>query len=63
MNSWSVPYSVNLPYAVYWDRGWAIHGFKDVPTYPASAGCARLPLSEAPGVYEFARIGTPVRVY
>jgi len=62
-NSWSVPYRVFLPYAVYWDRGWAIHGFKDVPTYPASAGCARLPLSEAPGVYEFARIGTPVRVY
>jgi len=63
LNSWSVPYSVNLPYAAYWDRGWAIHGFTDVPNYPASAGCARLPLSEAPVVYEFARIGTPVRVY
>jgi len=62
-NSWSVPYSVNLPYAAYWDRGWAIHGFKDVPAYAASAGCARVPLSEAPGVYEFARIGTLVRVY
>jgi len=61
--SWSVPYRVWLPYAAYWDRGWALHGYKDVPNYPASAGCARLPLSEAPVVYDFVRIGTPVTVY
>jgi len=57
------PLQRELPYAAYWDRGWAIHSFTDVPNYPASAGCARRPLSEAPVVYEFARIGTPVRVY
>ena len=62
-NSWSVPYRVWLPYAAYWDRGWALHGYKDVPAHPASAGCARLPLSEAAGVYDFVRNGTPVRVY
>ncbi len=61
--SWSVPYRVWLPYAAYWDRGWALHGYKDVPNYPASAGCARLPLSEAPIVYAFVKIGTPVTVY
>ncbi len=61
--SWSVPYRVWLPYAAYWDRGWALHGYKDVPNYPASAGCARLPLTEAPVVYAFVKIGTPVYVY
>ena len=62
-NSWSVPFRVFLPNAVYWDRGWALHGYSDVPNYPASHGCARLPLSEAPVVYAFATIGTQVDVY
>lgn len=62
-SSWSVPYRVWLPYAAYWDRGWALHGYKDVPVQPASAGCARLPLTEAPVVYAFVQIGTPVTVF
>jgi lipoprotein-anchoring transpeptidase ErfK/SrfK len=60
-NSWSVPYQVWLPYAAYWNAGWALHGYASVPAYPASHGCARLPLAEAPVVYNFVRIGT--RVY
>jgi lipoprotein-anchoring transpeptidase ErfK/SrfK len=60
-NSWSVPYQVWLPYAAYWNAGWALHGYSSVPAYPASHGCARLPLAEAPVVYNFVRIGT--RVY
>jgi lipoprotein-anchoring transpeptidase ErfK/SrfK len=50
-----------LPYAAYWDAGWALHGYSDGPSYPASHGCARLPLAEAPVVYNFVKIGT--RVY
>jgi lipoprotein-anchoring transpeptidase ErfK/SrfK len=61
-SSWSVPYKVWLPYAAYWDAGWALHGYSDVPAYPASHGCARLPLAEAPVVYNFVRIGTRVYV-
>jgi lipoprotein-anchoring transpeptidase ErfK/SrfK len=61
--SWSVPFSTWLPYAAYWDRGWALHGYPDVPSAPASHGCARLPLPEAPVVFAFVSIGTPVRVF
>jgi hypothetical protein len=62
IRSWSVPYKTWLPYASYWNAGWALHGYASVPTRPASHGCARLPMPEAKIVYAFARIGTPVRV-
>jgi lipoprotein-anchoring transpeptidase ErfK/SrfK len=62
VQSWSVPYKSWLPYASYWNAGWALHGYASVPAEPASHGCARLPLPEAKIVYAFARIGTPVRV-
>lgn len=60
--SWSVPYKSWLPYAAYWNAGWALHGYADVPARPASHGCARLPVPEAKLVYDFVSIGTPVRV-
>jgi lipoprotein-anchoring transpeptidase ErfK/SrfK len=62
LRSWSVPYKTWLPYAAYWNAGWALHGYADVPAYPASHGCARLPLPEAPFMYDFVDFGTPVRV-
>jgi L,D-transpeptidase catalytic domain/Putative peptidoglycan binding domain len=62
LRSWSVPYKTWLPFAAYWNAGWALHGYASVPAQPASHGCARLPLPEAKIVYAFARIGTPVRV-
>ncbi len=40
--SWSVPYKTWLPFAAYWNAGWAMHGYPDVPTRPASHGCADL---------------------
>jgi lipoprotein-anchoring transpeptidase ErfK/SrfK len=60
--SWSVPYKAWLPYAAYWNAGWALHGYGDVPSRAASHGCARLPMPEAKLVYDFVSIGTPVRV-
>lgn len=62
LRSWSVPYKTWLPYAAYWNAGWALHGYADVPARPASHGCARLPMPEAKGVYDFVSIGTPVQV-
>jgi lipoprotein-anchoring transpeptidase ErfK/SrfK len=63
LNSWSVPYRVWLPYASYFNAGIAFHGYPDVPAYPASHGCVRLPSAEAPTAYAFMSVGTPVTVY
>ena len=60
--SWSYSYRVWLPWAAYFNRGIALHGYRDVPPYPASHGCVRVPMPFAPGVYDFARIGTRVQV-
>jgi lipoprotein-anchoring transpeptidase ErfK/SrfK len=61
--SWSVPFKVWMPFASYFTGGIAMHAYPDVPAYPASHGCVRLPAPEAPRVYEFAVQGTPVYVY
>lgn len=58
--SWSVPFSVWMPYASYFVGGFAMHAYSSVPAYPASHGCVRIPPPEAPGVYRFAGYGTPV---
>ena len=63
LRSWSVPFQTWLPYASYFNTGIAFHGYPDVPIYPASHGCVRVPAPEAPGVYRFASIGTVVVVY
>jgi putative peptidoglycan binding protein/L,D-transpeptidase-like protein len=60
--SWSYPYGVWLPHALYFSEGHALHGYGSVPSFPASHGCVRVPLDEAPAVYAFAPLGTPVRV-
>jgi hypothetical protein len=61
--SWSVPFRVWMPYAAYFVGGIATHEYPDVPSYPASHGCVRLPAGEAHRVYEFVDVGTPVRVF
>lgn len=63
LKSWSVPYSVWLPLASYFNNGIAFHRFPDVPPYPASHGCVRVPAPEAKLVYEFASINTVVKVF
>ncbi len=60
--SWSIPFQAWMPYANYFTGGFAIHGFASVPAYPASHGCIRVPMVEAPGVYAFASFGIPVIV-
>ena len=61
-NSWSFPYQVWLPYASYFNGGIAFHAYPEVPARPASHGCIRLPVAEAPFAYTFMAIGTPVTV-
>jgi lipoprotein-anchoring transpeptidase ErfK/SrfK len=63
--SYSKPYQSWMPYASYFYGGYALHGYPDyeVPTYPASHGCVRIPMDFAYEVYHFLQVGDPVRVY
>jgi peptidoglycan hydrolase-like protein with peptidoglycan-binding domain len=47
----------------YFIRGYAIHGYAEVPTYAASHGCLRVPIPDAPAIYAWVQEGTPVDVY
>jgi peptidoglycan hydrolase-like protein with peptidoglycan-binding domain len=47
----------------YFIRGYAIHGYAEVPTYAASHGCLRVPIPNASAIYGWVQPGTPVDVY
>jgi len=47
----------------YFIRGYAIHGYHEVPTYAASHGCLRVPIPDAPAIYGWVQLGTAVDVY
>ena len=47
----------------YFIRGYAIHGYAEVPTYAASHGCLRVPIPNALSIYDWVQYGTPVDVY
>lgn len=50
-------------YANYISGGVAIHGFRSVPTQPASHGCIRIPMFAAREVSKLMKVGTIVLVY
>ena len=52
-----------LYYPSYFDGLRAIHGWPEVPTYPASHGCARVPMWAATWIFSKAPVGTRVYVY
>lgn len=52
-----------LYYPSFFDGGRAIHGWPDVPTYPASHGCVRVPNWLATWIFGLDPIGTPVVIY
>jgi hypothetical protein len=52
-----------LWYPMYFLRGFAIHGYPSVPTYPASHGCVRVPMWIAPRLYTQHTPGSAVYVY
>ena len=47
----------------YFIRGYAIHGYKSVPTYPASHGCLRVPIPNALSIYRWINMGDRIFVY
>jgi peptidoglycan hydrolase-like protein with peptidoglycan-binding domain len=47
----------------YFIRGYAIHGYVDVPTYPASHGCLRVPIPNARQIDAQIDIGETIHVY
>lgn len=54
-----------MPWAVQVAGDVFIHGYSDVPRYPASHGCIRLPVSgrnPAKQFYDWVTPGTPVRI-
>ncbi len=60
---WSTAYGDWMPFASFFSGGDAIHGYPDVPAYPASHGCCRISMPEAPWVYTFMYYGATVFVY
>ena len=52
-----------LYYPSYFLRGFAVHGYPDVPPYPASHGCARIPMWIATTVYSMIPEGSTIYVY
>ena len=60
--SWSKPFKTWLPFASYFSGGYALHEYPEVPGYPASHGCVRMPEPEAARVYASATLHMPVVV-
>ena len=52
-----------MVHSSYWVRGYAIHGFKSVPTYPASHGCLRVPIPNAASIYRWVKLGDRIFTY
>jgi lipoprotein-anchoring transpeptidase ErfK/SrfK len=59
---WSVPFREWLLWAVPFDGGIAFHELAEVPPYPASHGCVREVYVNSKWMYDFARVGMPVKV-
>ena len=55
--------SSGMYYSVYFRGGYATHGYHSVPTYPASHGCVRNPISQSVFIYNWVRLGMSVYVY
>jgi hypothetical protein len=49
--------------SLFFLRGFAIHGYVSVPTYPASHGCVRTPLWFQPGIYSRWGVGASIYVF
>jgi hypothetical protein len=55
--------SLGMYYSSYFIRGYAIHGYKSVPNYPASHGCLRTFIADQPRIYDLTYIGQPIAVF
>ena len=48
--------------SVYFHGGYAVHGYKDVPAYPASHGCVRTPIPDQRKIYGWIQLGDAIFV-
>ena len=55
--------SHGMYYAVYFQGGYATHGYDPVPPYPASHGCVRNPIPDSVFIYKWIRLGMSIYVY
>lgn len=49
--------------ASYFIRGYAVHGYAEVPVYSASHGCLRVPVPDARSISNWIRVGERIDVY
>jgi hypothetical protein len=47
----------------YFIRGYAIHGYRSVPTHPASHGCLRVPIPNSRSIMDAVTLGERIFVY
>jgi peptidoglycan hydrolase-like protein with peptidoglycan-binding domain len=47
----------------YFYKGYAIHGYTSVPSYPASHGCVRIAIPTMDRMWAALRLGMPVAIY
>jgi hypothetical protein len=47
----------------YFIRGYAVHGYAEVPTYAASHGCIRVPVPNAASIFSWISLGDRIFVY
>lgn len=62
----SLYHNAPMPWSVQITGHIFIHGFTEVPPYPASKGCVRVPLTgrnPAKRLYQWIDVGTPIRIY
>ena len=52
-----------MVHSSYFIRGYAMHGYYDVPVYNASHGCLRVPIPEADSIFNWIRYGTIIDTY
>jgi peptidoglycan hydrolase-like protein with peptidoglycan-binding domain len=55
--------SKGMVHSSYFIRGYAIHGYASVPTYPASHGCLRVPIPNALQIFNWIDIGDTIYSY
>ena len=55
--------ALGMVHSVYFIRGYAIHGYKSVPVYPASHGCLRVPIPNARSIARWIELGDRIHVY
>jgi lipoprotein-anchoring transpeptidase ErfK/SrfK len=55
--------SVGMYYSVYFQGGYATHGYHSVPPYNASHGCVRNPIPDSIFIYNWIDLGDSIWVY